>query len=95
MRVVHASPDAPNVDVAVQGGAVVVSNLAYPNATATYLELAAGTYPLEIRATGSSSAVFSFSTPALEASKVYTVFAVGRLGTAGEFGVVAVADAAQ
>lgn len=91
VRVIHASPDAPNVDVAVQAGAVVVSNLAYPNATATYLELAAGTYPLEIRAAGSSSAVLKFSTPALEANKVYTVFAVN---TVSNLEVVAVADAA-
>ncbi len=91
VRVVHASPDAPNVDVAVQGGAVVVTNLAYPSATATYLELAAGAYPLEIRATGSAAAVLKFTTPALEAGKVYTVFAVDVVA---KLGVVAVADAA-
>jgi hypothetical protein len=93
VRVIHASPDAPNVDVAVQGGAVVVANLAYPNATVSSLELDAGTYPLEIRAAGSAAAVFKFSTPALAANQNYTVFAVGRLGTAGEFGVVAKNDA--
>ena len=92
VRVIHASPDAPAVDVAVQGGAVVVPNLAYPSATG-YLELDAGAYPLEIRAAGMMAAVFKFSTPALEAGKVYTVFAIGRLGTAGEFGVLPVADA--
>jgi Domain of unknown function (DUF4397) len=91
VRVIHASPDAPAVDVAVQGGAVVVPNLSYPNATG-YLELDAGAYPLEIRAAGMAAAVFKFSTPALAANKIYTVFAVGRLGTAGEFGVLAVAD---
>ena len=96
VRVIHASPDAPNVDVAVQGGgAIVVTNLAYPTATTTYLELAAGVAALEIRATDSSAAVFKFNTPALESGKVYTVFAVGRLGTAGEFGVLPVGDAAQ
>jgi Domain of unknown function (DUF4397) len=91
VRVIHASPDAPAVDVAVQGGAVVVPNLSYPNATG-YLELDAGAYPLEIRAAGMAAAVFKFSTPALAANKIYTVFAVGRLGTAAEFGVLAVTD---
>ena len=91
VRVIHASPDAPAVDVAVQGGAVVVPNLVYPNATG-YLDLDAGVYPLEIRAAGMMAAVFKFSTPALEAGKVYTVFAIGRLGTTGEFGVLPVAD---
>ena len=92
VRVIHTSPDAPAVDVAVQGGAVVVPNLSYPSATG-YLELDAGAYPLEIRAAGMMAAVFKFSTPALQAGKVYTVFAIGRLGTAGEFGVLPVADA--
>ena len=98
VRVVHASPDAPAVDVGVKGdapAAAVVKNISFPDATTGYLELAAGVYPLEIRPTGTATVAFSFNTPALEASKVYTVFAVGRLGTAGEFGVVAVADAAQ
>lgn len=92
VRVIHASPDAPNVDVAVQGGAVIVTNLKYPDATATYLELDAGTYPLEIRAAGTTPAVLKFSTPALEAGKVYTVFAVDVVA---KLGVVAVADAVK
>jgi spore maturation protein SpmB len=91
VRVIHASPDAPAVDVAVQAGAVVVNNLSYPTATASYLELAAGTYPLEIRATGAATSVLKFSTPALEAGKVYTVFAVDTLA---KLSVVAVGDVA-
>jgi hypothetical protein len=91
VRVIHASPDAPAVDVAVQGGAVIVPNLSYPSATG-YLDLDAGTYPLEIRAAGAAAAVFKFSTPALMAGKVYTVFAIGRLGTKDEFGVLPVVD---
>lgn len=98
VRVVHASPDAPAVDVGVKGGTpadAVVKNISFPNATAGYLELAPAVYPLEIRPTGTTTVAFGFNTPALEAGKVYTVFAVGRLGTAGEFGIVAVGDAAQ
>jgi hypothetical protein len=40
IRVVHASPDAPNVDVWVNG-AVAVSNLAFNDAT-DYIALPAG-----------------------------------------------------
>jgi Domain of unknown function (DUF4397) len=91
VRVIHASPDAPNVDVAVQGGAVVAANLAYPNATPVYLELAAApVYKLEIRAAGTTPAVLKFDTPQLDAGKVYTVFAVNILT---KLEVVAVADA--
>ena len=98
VRVIHASPDAPAVDVGVKGdapAAAVVKNISFPDATTAYLELPAAVYPLEIRPTGTATVAFSFNTPALEAGKVYTVFAVGRLGTAGEFGVVAAGDAAQ
>ncbi len=97
VRVIHASPDAPAVDVGVKGGTpaeAVVKGITFPNATG-YLELAPGSLPLEIRAAGASAAVFSFNTPSLAAGKVYTVFAVGRLGTAGEFGVVAVGDSLE
>ena len=46
VRVVHFSADAPAVDVAVDGGDVVVENLAYP-AAAGYLDLPEGEYDLE------------------------------------------------
>ena len=35
VRVIHASPDAPAVDVAVTGGDVLVENLAFPDARIT------------------------------------------------------------
>jgi hypothetical protein len=76
IRVVHASPDAPNVDIFAQGAGVVVPNLPFKQASA-YLPLDAASYNLEVRAAGSSSAVLSLPNTALEAGKVYTAFAVG------------------
>lgn len=50
LRAIHLSPSAPaDVDIAVQGGDVVVPGLSYPDASG-YLTLDAGDYPLEIRA---------------------------------------------
>mgnify|MGYP000285877340 CR=1 FL=1 len=46
VRVVHNSPDAPAVDVAVAGGPVLFSNVAFPDATG-FAEVDAGTYDLE------------------------------------------------
>jgi Domain of unknown function (DUF4397) len=94
VRVIHASPDAPAVDVGVKGdapAAAVVKNIKFPDATAGYLELAPAVYPLEIRPTGTATVALGFNTPALEAGKVYTVFAVNTLA---KLEVVAVADAA-
>jgi hypothetical protein len=76
LRVVHASPDAPNVDVFAEGAGVVVSDLAFKEAS-EYLPLAAGSYNLEIRPAGSMTAVLDLNGVQLEAGKVYTAFAVG------------------
>lgn len=40
---VHASPDAPAVDVAVKGGPVLFAGLPFPRASA-YASVPAGTY---------------------------------------------------
>lgn len=79
VRVVHLSPDAPNVDIFAQGAGVVVPNLAF-KAASDYLPLAAGSYNLEVRAAGSSTAVLSLPNTNLEAGKVYTAFALGLAG---------------
>ncbi|MEX2314794.1 MAG: DUF4397 domain-containing protein, partial [Thermomicrobiales bacterium] len=46
IRIVHASPDAPNVDIWVNG-AVAVSILAFYEAT-VYIALAAGDYDIAV-----------------------------------------------
>jgi hypothetical protein len=79
VRVVHLSPDAPNVDIFAQGAGVVIPNLAF-KAAANYLPLASGSYDLEVRAAGSSTAVLSLPDTNLEAGKVYTAFAIGLAG---------------
>jgi hypothetical protein len=76
IRVVHASPDAPNVDIFAAGAGVVVPNLPFKEASA-YLPLPAGSYDLEVRAAGSQTAVLSLPDTPLEAGKVYTAFAIG------------------
>jgi len=73
IRVVHASPDAPNVDIFAAGAGVVVPDLAFKEASA-YLPLAAGSYDLEVRGAGSQTAVLETQ---LEAGRVYTAFAIG------------------
>ena len=78
VRVVHFSADAPAVDVALDGGDVVVANLAYPDATG-YLDLPEGEYDLEIRPTGTTDVAFDIDPLPLAGGTSYTVFAIGSL----------------
>jgi hypothetical protein len=62
VRVIHASPDAPNVDLYVEGvAAPVATDIAYGETT-VYLDLDAGTYNFQLRAAGSNPS----SAPAYE-----------------------------
>lgn len=75
LRAIHLSPSAPaDVDIAVQGGDVVVPGLVYPEASGS-LTLDAGDYPLEIRAAGDTAAALQFDVT-LAADTNYTAFAM-------------------
>lgn len=56
--VVHASPDAPSVDVKTKAGDPLISGLAY-RAASSRLEVAGGVYPIEVRPAGQPTAVIS------------------------------------
>jgi hypothetical protein len=80
VRFVHASPDAPAVDIAVaNGGPVLFSNVAFKG-TGDYLPVDAGTYDLEVRLAGTDTVALSVPGVSLEEGKVYTVFAMGLAG---------------
>jgi hypothetical protein len=84
LRVVHASPTAPAVDLYAKGSATpVASGLAYGSAT-DYLELPEGTYDLEIRAAGASASdppAFEVSGLSVMGGEKYTAIAAGDLGS--------------
>ncbi len=82
VRFVHLSPNAPAVDVAVTGGAVVFGNKAFKDYTA-FTPLDAGTYNLEVRVAGTSTVALPLPGITLQAGKIYTVFAKGFLGGTG------------
>ena len=82
IRFVHLSPDAPAVDVAVTGGPILFSNKAYEGFTA-FTPVDAATYDLEVRPAGSSSVVLALPGIALQAGKIYTVFARGFVSGSG------------
>jgi len=74
LRVVHASPDAPNVDVAVDSK-TVLTNVPYETSS-SYLSVTAGSTKIEVRPTGTTTDVISATVP-LTAKQNYTVLAIG------------------
>jgi LPXTG-motif cell wall-anchored protein len=79
VRFVHASPDAPAVDIAVTGGPILFSDIPFKG-FGDYLPVAAGTYDLEARLAGTETVALSVPGVALEDGNVYTIFAMGLAG---------------
>lgn len=95
VRFVHASPDAPAVDIKVGSAtaAPVFANVAFKS-VAAYAEVDPGSYAFVVTAAGQSTAVLSFKPITLETGKVYTVVALGTFaaGDATPFIVRAFVD---
>jgi Domain of unknown function (DUF4397) len=80
LQVVHASPDAPNVDVIVDGSALV-TDLAYPDATG-FVEVPTGTYNVTVTAAGDPGVVAIGPVDLdLPAGVRHSVLAVGPLAS--------------
>jgi len=99
VRVVHASPDAPAVDVTTgDGPTVLVDGAGYRDAA--YVSVGAGEYTLDVRGDteGNDGDVVGSFDVSLEAGSVYTAFAVGYLtpgdeSADAEFDLVVARDA--
>jgi hypothetical protein len=75
-RVLHASPDAPNVDV-LYSGKPLLTNVAYSDVSA-YLKVKAGSRRVEVRATGDTTDVIDAS-PDLSKNRFYTMIVANDL----------------
>jgi hypothetical protein len=76
VRVVHASPDAPNVDVLVDD-TIVLTNVAFKEFS-DYLEVPAGARNFKVNATGTASTVIDVTPPLVDGG-IYTVVALNTL----------------
>ncbi|MDG6224179.1 MAG: DUF4397 domain-containing protein [Candidatus Thermoplasmatota archaeon] len=76
VRFVHASPDAPAVDIAVKDGPVLFPDVSFGDVE-RYLSVKAGTYDLEVRLAGTETVVLSVDDVSLMKRTSYTVFATG------------------
>ncbi|MFN8299335.1 MAG: DUF4397 domain-containing protein [Chitinophagales bacterium] len=72
--VTHASPNAPGVDLLVDGSKQNSAALAYPNNTG-YLQVESGTRNIKVNVSGTSTSVITADLT-LEKDKSYSVFAV-------------------
>lgn len=76
VRAVHLSPDAPAVDITVDGN-VVIESLEYRTASG-YLEVPGGDYTIGVRPAGGDEAVFTDDVT-LENATTYSALAAGLL----------------
>jgi len=99
VRAIHASPDAPAVDVTVDEGALTVFDGVERFTSSGYAVVPADTYEVEIRpdTEGNDGEVKLETEVTLEGESTYTIFAVGYLSpdddpSEEEFGLVATQD---
>ncbi len=93
VRLIHASPDAPPVNVAVAGTDTnVFTGVAFRNVS-PYVPVPAGSYNLEVKVNATGATVLTIPNVQLQARTVYTVVAVGLAGN-GTLRAVPLVDAA-
>jgi hypothetical protein len=76
VRVVHASPDAPAVDVTVKDGDTLFSNVSFKDAT-DFQPVDAGTYNLEVGGTGGGDVVLTIPWASLSSGSATTLVVLG------------------
>lgn len=82
IRVLHASPDAPAVDVYLDGEIVAgLTNVPF-GVISGYLTVPAGDHEIKVTPTGTTTAVIE-TTVTLEAGRSYTVAAIGPVASIG------------
>lgn len=91
--IVHASPDAPAVNVALTGGDVLTGNLAFGAADDAF-DVPATSYDREVRVAGTMDVALPLPGVALDATTVYAVLAFGSLA-AGDLTVLPIAFGAH
>lgn len=93
VRLIHASPDAPPVNVAVSGTDTnVFTGVAY-RSYSPYVPVPAGNYNLDVKVNATGATVLSIPGLKLDAQTVYTAVAVGLAGN-GTLKVIPLVDSA-
>jgi hypothetical protein len=91
VRFIHGSPNVPPVDVAIVGGPVLSTDLAFGQAT-PYIEVPASTVALELRLAGSETVALLIPDTVLAVGTVYTFAAIGLAGGVPPLGPLPLID---
>lgn len=81
LRFVHASANAPAVDIALAGGDVLFSNISVRD-NGGYINVPGHTYNLEVRLAGTNIVVVPLPGISVTNNQVYTAWAIGLVGDA-------------
>lgn len=81
VRLVHAAPDAPAVDIATIGGDVLIADVSFGEASG-YAEVPAGTYEVEARIAGTEDVALPMPGTVFAPNTSYTVYVVGQVADA-------------
>jgi hypothetical protein len=93
IRFIHASPDAPAVDIAVSnGGPVLFADIEFGE-SGGYIEVPGGIYDLEARVAGTDTVALSVPGVSVTGNRNFTILATGLLGSDPQLGVLATLDA--
>lgn len=91
VRVLHASPDAPAVDVGIAGGPVLFRQVPFTQAT-PFVEVATGPLDLEMRRAGHMEVVARVAGYPLSGDNRYTFVATGYLDGEPGFTILPLAE---
>ncbi len=93
VRFVHASPDAPAVDIKVAGGPILFANVPFKG-IADYVRVPAGRVDLEVRLAGTDTVVLTIPGLQLKPGTAYTALATGlALASTPTLGAIVAVDA--
>jgi hypothetical protein len=92
VRFLHASPDAPAVDVGVTGNPALFLQIGYTEMS-PFKEVESGTYDVQVRRAGHEAIVTTLSQQAFAGGKRYTLVALGLLDGQPALQLMPVVDA--
>lgn len=82
IRFVHASPNAPAVDITLSDGTILFAGTEFGNAAGEgYLSVPGGVYDLQVRLAGTDTVVLDLPGIGVDNNTVYSVFALGLVGS--------------
>lgn len=91
VRFLHASANAPAVDIKVVGGPYLFQNIPFKG-VGNYINVPAGRVDLEVRVAGTDNVVLTVPGLQLKLGATYTVFATGLVGESPTLNAIAAED---